>query len=322
MDLGRLRLSPVATQIVRSCVNVKAGEQVAIVADLASDFDVVDALMAAVLAAGGEPTMVVMPARKNAGDKATAIVRSALAGADVILAPTTTALGFNDEFSQALARGARGLVLTAVRTEQLIAGAALADYDEVNDLTGRLVDIAEAGEVVRVTSAGGSDLTASIKGVKVGRGASFAREPGQVSGFPSGECWMAPAEGSANGVLVADGSAHMLGRLEQPLSVRFADGWATEIEGGPQAGQLVDIIDGALNGRHLGELSIGTNKMARFTGNITEDKKGIGRVHFALGHNVVGSGGPPSSIHIDLVIMQPNVWIDDTQVVEFGRVCI
>jgi leucyl aminopeptidase (aminopeptidase T) len=84
----------------------------------------------------------------------------------------------------------------------------------------------------------------------------------------------------------------------------------------------VRIIDAAENGRHLGELSIGTNAMARFTGNITEDKKGIGRVHFALGHSVVGSGGPPSSIHIDLLILQPNVWIDDTPVVEHGRVCV
>jgi leucyl aminopeptidase (aminopeptidase T) len=322
MDAGRLRLSPVADQIVRSCVAVRPGEQVAVVADFASDFDVVEALMSAALAAGGEATMVVMPPRRQAGDKASAVVRAALSGADVILAPTTTALGFNDEFDQALRRGARGLVLTGIRSENLLAGAALADYNEVNDVTGRLVDIAETGEIIRVASEGGSDLTASIKGVRVGRGASFARLPGQVSGFPSGECWMTPAEGSANGVLVADGSAHMLGRLQQPLSVRFENGWATGVEGGPQAEQLIDIIDGAENGRHLGELSIGTNSMARFTGNITEDKKGIGRVHFALGHSVVGSGGPSSPIHIDLLIMQPDVWIDDTQVVERGRVCV
>ena len=322
MDLGRLRLSSVADQIVRSCVDVRPGEQVAVVADLASDFAVVEALAGAVLAAGGEPTVVVMPARQQAGDKATTVVRAALGGADVILAPTTTALGFNDEFNQALERGARGLVLTGIRTENLIAGAALADYTEVNAVTGRLANLAESGETMRVTSDAGSELTASIRGVRVGRGASFAREPGQVSGFPSGECWLTPAEGSANGVLVADGSAHMLGRLDQPLAVRFESGWATDVTGGAQAAELVSIIDAAENGRHLGELSIGTNPMARFTGNITEDKKGIGRVHFALGHSVVGSGGPHSPIHIDLLIMQPNVWIDDTPVVEHGRVCV
>jgi 2,5-dihydroxypyridine 5,6-dioxygenase len=205
MDLGRLRLSSVADQIVRSCVAVSP-------------------LTAAVLAARGEPTVVVMPPRQQAGDKATAVVRAALAGADVILAPTTTALGFNEEFNEALQRGARGLVLTGIRGENLLAGAALADYDDVNAVTSRLADLAEAGETMRVTSDHGSELTASIRGVRVGRGASFARKPGQVSGFPSGECWLTPAEGSANGVLVADGSAHMLGRLEQPLAVRFENG--------------------------------------------------------------------------------------------------
>jgi leucyl aminopeptidase (aminopeptidase T) len=322
MDFARVKLAAVADQIVRSCVAVRAGEQVAVVADFASDDAVVEALTAAVVAAGGEPTVVVMPARQRAGDKATRIVRAALAGADVMLAPTMTALGFNDEFNQALERGARGLVMTGIRTENLIAGAGLADYEEVNKLTSRLADLAEAGKAIRVTSEGGSQLTASIDGVRIGRGASFARLAGQVSGFPSGECWMTPAEGSANGVLVADGSAHMLGRLTEPLSVRFEEGWATDITGGQQSTQLIDIVDEALNGRHLGELSIGTNSMARFTGNITEDKKGIGRVHFALGHSVVGSGGPPSSIHIDLLILQPDVWIDDTQVVKRGRVSV
>jgi leucyl aminopeptidase (aminopeptidase T) len=317
-----VRLSAVADQIVRTCVAVKPGEQVAVVADFNSDDAVVEALTAAVLAARGEPTVVVMPERKSAGEKATRIVCAALAGADVMLAPTTTALGFNDEFNEALQRGARGLVMTGVRTEQLLRGAALADYDEVNELTCRLADLAEAGRVFRVTSEGGSELSASIDGVRVGRGASYARLPGQVSGFPSGECWMTPAEGSANGVLVADGSAHMLGKLTAPLHVRFEDGWATDIGGGPQSAELIDIVDNAQNGRHLGELSIGTNPKARFTGNITEDKKGIGRVHFALGHSVVGSGGPPSSIHLDLLIMTPDVWIDDTQVVRHGKVCV
>ncbi len=322
MDLGRVQLASVADQIVRSCIDVKAGEQVAIVADFASDHAVVEALTAAVTVVRGEPTVVVMPERKDAGGKATRIVCAALAGADVVIAPTTTALGFNDEFNEALLRGARGLVMTGIRTENLIAGAALADYDEVNELTGRLADVAEAGKSVRVTSEGGSDLTASIDGVRVGRGASYARRPGQVSGFPSGECWMTPAEGSANGVLVADGSAHVLGRLSAPVSVRFESGWATDITGGPQSAQLADIVGQAVNGRHLGELSIGTNAMARFTGNITEDKKGLGRVHFALGHSVVGSGGPPSSIHVDLLIMTPTVWIDEVPVVERGRVCV
>jgi len=320
MELGRVQLARVADQIVRSCLDVKAGEQVAIVADFASDDAVIEALTAAVTVAGGEPTVVVMPERQNAGAKATPIVCAALAGADVVIAPTTTALGFNDEFNQALQRGARGLVMTGVRTENLIAGAALADYDEVNQLTARLADIAEAGTSVRVSSQGGSEFTASIDGVRVGRGASYARAPGQVSGFPSGECWMTPAEGSANGVLVADGSAHMLGRLTAPLSVRFENGWATDITGGPQSAELAEIVDRAVNGRHLGELSIGTNAMARFTGNITEDKKGVGRVHFALGHSVVGSGGPPSSIHLDLLILAPDVWIDDILVVERGKI--
>ena len=183
--------------------------------------------------------------------------------------------------------------------------------------TKPLADAISAGTRGRLTCANGSDLTVSLEGVTCGVGASFAREPGQVSGFPSGEAWNAPKEGTATGVLVADGSAHMLGILEEPIRVHFVDGLATEIEGGRQAQQLIDIIDGVENGRNLGELSIGTNRWARFGGNITEDKKQLGTMHFALGNSVVG-GNVRSPIHLDLLITKPTYEVDGQVLVEAG----
>jgi leucyl aminopeptidase (aminopeptidase T) len=201
----------------------------------------------------------------------------------------------------------------------LTSGSSLANYDEVYKITKPLSDIMTSGKTIKVTSKAGSDFTASIDGVVAGCGASFAREPGQVSGFPSGESWQCPVPGTGEGVLVADGSAHMLGRLLEPISVRFAKGKAVEITGGPQAEELKRIIAPIENGDNLGELSIGTNPASGFSGNVTEDKKALGTSHFALGNSVVG-GTVKADIHLDLLMMKPTIHVDGILLVEDGKV--
>jgi leucyl aminopeptidase (aminopeptidase T) len=311
----QVKVAKAAASVVRTSLAIQAGEQVAIVADDGSDFAIVDALLAEVRAADAEPTVVVMPEREKAGAPANSVVASALLGANAIIAPTSTGLGFTPTFGEALKAGARGIVMTGIKSQDLMAGAALADYEEVYRVTKPLSDAITAGTTGRVTCPNGSDLTVSLEGVVCGVGASFAREPGQVSGFPSGEAWNAPKAGSANGVLVADGSAHMLGILEEPIRVHFKDGRVSKIEGGRQARELESIIEGVENGDNLGELSIGTNRWARFGGNITEDKKQLGTMHFALGNSVVG-GTVKSPIHLDLLITNPTYEVDGTVILK------
>ena len=305
----QVKVAKAAASVVRTSLAIQPDEQVAIVADDGSDFAVVDALLSETRAAGAEPTLVVMPERAKAGAPANAVVAAALTGAQAIIAPTSTGLGFTPTFGEALKAGARGIVMTGIKSVDLIDGAALADYEEVYRVTKPLAEAITAGSVGRLTCPNGSDLTVSLEGVVCGVGASFAREPGQVSGFPSGEAWNAPNEGTANGVLVADGSAHMLGILEEPIRVHFEDGLVVKIEGGRQARELERIIEGVENARNLGELSIGTNRWARFGGNITEDKKQLGTMHFALGNSVVG-GNVKSPIHLDLLITTPTYEVD------------
>lgn len=79
------------------------------------------------------------------------------------------------------------------------------------------------------------------------------------------------------------------------------------------------MIDGVENGDNLGEISIGTNPAARFLGNITEDKKQVGTVHFALGNSVVG-GTVKAPIHVDLLLLTPTVEVDGEILVQDGKI--
>jgi len=316
-DWVQVGVARAAWSVVSTSLQVKPGEQVAVVADSGSDFAVVDALLAAVVAAGGEPSLLVMPQRAMAGAPANAVIAGGLSGANVIIAPTSTGIAFTPAFGAALKAGARGIVMTAVRAASLTGGAALADYEEVYRATKPLVDALEAGKQIRVTCAHGSDFTASLDGAKYNIGASFAREPGQVSGFPSGEAWGVPVTGTAEGVLVADGTAHMLGRLREPVRTTWEKGRCVKIEGGEQAEELKRITAGIENSDNLGELSIGTNAWAADTG-ITEHKKLLGTMHFALGNSVVG-GNVKSAVHIDLMLLHPTAEVDGKVIVENGK---
>lgn len=319
-DFRALRVARAARTIVTDCLAIRRDESVAVVADDESDAAVVEAILHAARAVADEVTLLSMPVRATAGASAPRIVASALAGADVFIAPTTTALGFTPELQDLLKRRAtRGLVLTLATRESLSSGAALADYAEVRRVTRGVAAALRDAREVRVTCANGSDFTASFAGAATHTGDSFARQPGEISGFPSGEAWTCPVLGSGQGVLVADGSAHMLGRLTEPLAVRFVDGRAVEFTGGEQATKLRDIVASIPNADNLGELSVGTNRWARFTGNITEDKKQEGAVHFALGNSVLG-GTVTSEVHIDLVLLRPTVIADGRVVVDEGRI--
>ena len=318
MDWVAIKLAKAAKAVVETSLAIKPGEQVAIAADDDSDFAIVQALTAAVHAVGAEPTVLVMPRRALAGGPATRVMAKALLGADVIIAPTTTGLGFTDEFGEALKNGARGIVMTATDRNLLTAGAGLADYNKVYAVTKPLSEIMTSGKTITVTCRNGST---SPPRSRVRRPASALPSPAspvrsrasrRVS--PGSAPRRAPARASWSPTAPRTCSAS-----SPPLAVYFEKGLAVDFKGGPQAEELRQILTPIENGFNLGELSIGTNETGRFTGNVTEDKKALGTSHFALGNSVVG-GTVKADIHMDLLILKPTIEVDGIRLVTDGEI--
>lgn len=67
------------------------------------------------------------------------------------------------------------------------------------------------------------------------------------------------------------------------------------------------------------EFAIGTNPNARLIGNLAEDKKLLGTVHFAIGDNKSLGGVVESSVHLDGLMLKPTVLIDEKALVKAGR---
>ena len=71
--------------------------------------------------------------------------------------------------------------------------------------------------------------------------------------------------------------------------------------------------------RNLAELGIGTNEKARIIGVVLEDEKVYGTVHLALGSNDGFGGNVAAGIHVDGIVMNPDLYLDGEQVVGGGR---
>jgi leucyl aminopeptidase (aminopeptidase T) len=204
-----------------------------------------------------------------------------------------------------------------------------ADYQEIAAITQRLKQHLQGKARVRITTPLGTDLTCSIAGRDIKEDSGLIHQAGQFGNLPAGECFVAPLEDSAEGVLVVDKSFPEL-VVKQPVRMIFEKGRVVTIEGGAEAQELLrrieygeQLADGE-NCRVIAELGIGTNPRARLTGKLMTDEKVMGTIHIAIGDNASPSYGGvnPAPIHIDGVVGQPTLVVDGEVLIDAGKYLI
>jgi leucyl aminopeptidase (aminopeptidase T) len=235
-----------------------------------------------------------------------------MAVADVALLVTECSLSWTDARRGATSRGTRVASMPRL-TEDILLRTLTIDYEIVRRRANRLCDRLDVATRVRVTSPAGTDLSFGVGGrVAHGRKGGLYREPGHWGNLPCGEAFIAPVEGTGEGVYVVDASQAGVGKLEKPIRVHVEAGRATQIDGGREAEQLRGVLaevddPGAYN---LAEFGIGCNHAARITGVTLEDEKALGTCHLALGRNDLFGGTVRVGLHVDGVLHAPTVFVD------------
>jgi aminopeptidase len=120
--------------------------------------------------------------------------------------------------------------------------------------------------------------------------------------------------------MVIDGSMVGVGLLTSPLTVTLKDGKLQSIEG-KDADKLEILLRNEHN-RTLCELGIGTNYAARLIGVILEDEKAYHTVHIAFGTNDGFGGTNKADCHMDGIIKNPTLYLDDLLVMKDGEFTI
>jgi 2,5-dihydroxypyridine 5,6-dioxygenase len=308
-----------ARRIVSVCAAAQPGEQVVIVTDRARPPEIALALAEATREAEAIATICTTDPVPS-GSEPPAPVTAALDVAQVILAPTSGALYHTVAVQQAAAKGARFLGLTAYIPEVLIRGGVFTDFPAHAWQAHRLAERFTAAREARVTTPAGTDLRARLDDRAAVPITGMATRPGERTGCPDIEAFIAPIEDSAEGTIVVDASASIAGVLDEPIRLEIREGRAVAIEGGKGAAQVRAGLEAANDPSVyvLAELAVGLNPDGIIRGVIVEDEGVAGTGHIALGSNIHFGGTNAAPLHLDFVFHRPTLWLDGDAVIADG----
>jgi leucyl aminopeptidase (aminopeptidase T) len=307
-----------AVNLLRTCANATTGEQALIVTDSATNPAVASTIIAAALELGIEASKMTMKARALPGDEPPPPVAAAMLSADVVICPTSRTLYHTKARETACGRGARFISMAGATMQVLASSAMFANFPKQEKVTNALVHRLTLAKRIRVRNPAGTDLEFNVQGRR-GHGVSgMATRPGDVTGVPEIEAYIAPVEEDTAGVLVVDGSTSVTGVVQKKIKIRIQHGVAQSITGGGDARRLSRILRQADNpaSYRVGELGIGLNPLAHIRGSIIEDEGKLGTAHVALGDNIRLGGKNRAPTHIDLVFKNPHIQLDTITVLK------
>lgn len=306
------------------CLNLKPGEELLVLTD-PSRTVIAHAFVDTARQSGIPVIYTEMPQLVHHGQEPPAAIARLMCEFDVVVIPTMFSLSHTDACRRACDAGARIATMPGI-LEETMRRCLSADYHAIAERTQKVSRILTAGQRVRVLSAAGTDLEFSIEGMTAFASTGLIHSRGSRDNLPSGECSIRPADGSANGTVVIDGSMAEIGHLEpggEIIQIHFQDGLAVRIEGGEAATRLQELLASTGPAAFtLAEFGVGTNDAARIIGNTLEDEKVMGTIHVSLGNNIALGGNADVPIHLDGVVRQPTVQVDDKIIVQNGELFI
>ncbi|MCO7174864.1 aminopeptidase [Sporolactobacillus kofuensis] len=305
----------VCRNILEKCMALKEHETFLVVTDETKE-ELARPIYEAGKQMGAESMLTLMKDRIRSGEEPPDAIAEAMKAADVAVCITQCSLTHTKARKEAVAAGTRLATMPGISKDMFMNGAITADYHEVEQLTYKMKNILDQGNNV-VINKNGYSFSFSIKGRASIPSTGVYVHPGKSGNLPSGEAFIAPVEGTANGQLYIDGSVVGVGKLDQPMILTVEKGRLVNAEG-EHSDKLLSILGDGL-GRSVAEFGIGTNKSARITGNVLEDEKVYKTVHIAFGSNLTFGGTVEAGVHIDCVFNQPDVLIDDQKTIDKGE---
>lgn len=216
--------------------------------------------------------------------------------------------------------------------ERLMEEGMCADYEKISKITKRVHELVAKAKTAHVTSPAGSDLSVEFNPKwrwKVSDG--IFRTQGTWGNLPDGELWTAAWK--ANGTVIAeelgDWFSDKYGVLERsPVRISVQDSRVNlrtiECSNTELREELVRYLQTDENSSRLGEFAIGTNiYLKQLVGNLLQDEK-FPSVHIAFGDPYPDDTGADwiSRTHVDAIIKDATLRVDDMKLMENGRFLI
>lgn len=307
---------------IRDCMGAKAGETVLVVSDT-EKHEIGYELYLSAIRLGHKAVYSEMQPLEVNGQEPPAAIADLMKQFDVVLCPTLRSLTHTQARRDASATGARVATFPGITKDVMIRGLN-ADYKRIAERSLNLKAVLDKGKHVRVTSAKGTDISFSIDGRDAYASKGLFHAKGESGNLPTGETFLAPVEGTAEGVFIVDGSFAGVGLMkEMDIKLTVKSGFVTSVEGGENAKQLSEILAKVGGDAYnIAEIGIGTNDSAQLSGLILEDEKVMGTIHIAVGDNMGFGGKVKVPLHLDGVVKDPDVYLDGELIMKQGKFTI
>lgn len=209
------QLIDISKNVLTKCLGLKKDELFLVVTDEVKK-ELAESLFEAGKLLGAESMLIMMKERIKSGEEPPAAVAAAMRQSDVVVCITEHSLTHTDARKKAATSGTRLATMPGITEDMFLEGAISADYSEVKIITERVTDLLTEGETVRIEK-DGYTLSFSISGRNGIPSTGMYLHAGESGNLPSGEAYIAPIEGTANGQIVIDGSIAGIGKLQSPV---------------------------------------------------------------------------------------------------------
>jgi len=229
--------------------------------------------------------------------------------ADFIIAPTKNSVSYSPETTHCYKMGKIIITLPSI-TKEIFLKINKTDFGEIQTLNKKIIAFMKNKKHICITTPRGTKLDFAITN-RPWFGDDKPKD-GFIGNLPNGEAGCAPIEDSANGIIQIDYWADKI-TPKDGAWIRVVNGKI--VDWNKEANPFIKM-HGVTNGLIIAELGIGTNKTHKEPiGNILHDEKIYGTCHIAFGENVNLGGKNKSTIHSDIILLDPTILADSKKLI-------
>ena len=310
------KLEKAAANVLKNCMNVKKNEKVLIVTD-SKLFRIGKVFLNKSEKITKSADLIKIPVPEVSGTEPPKKTAKLMLNYDVILGITSRSISHTKARKNASNKGARIATMPGI-TEEVIKRTLIVDYKKIKEKNLKLIRKLKKGNIVRVKTKKGTDISLKIHRKIWFNDSGIYTKRKDFGNLPAGEVGFMPSEGKTNGIMVVDGSIGGLRLVDKDTYLIVKDGFAVEIKGSKAAKKLEKQLKNKQY-KNIAEFAFGTHPKAKITGVTLEDEKVLGTVHIALGNNKSYGGTVSVPFHVDCIIKNPDVFVDNKQVMKKGK---
>jgi len=246
-----MNIDKIIENLLKDNLDVKSSERVLVVTDTEKE-KIGKAIFKKAIQMSLETALVTIKPTGGHGKEPPEAVSGAMKKSDVIICPTQFSLTHTQARKIACKHGARVVTMPGITEEMFLKGAMTADYKKIAFITNKLTDVLTTAKKAMIEK-DGAILEMSLENRKGVSSNGQYFEPGSHGNLPTGEAYIAPVEGTANGRVIIDGSIAGIGLVNSPLEVKIENGYAVDFAG-PDANKLKIILGTKKEARNIANL--------------------------------------------------------------------